>query len=150
MPAWLINIFGAREINDLFLLLTIGPLPVWIGLVVFPNEKWTRMISSPFVVPPLMSLAYVFLLWKTWELGGPAAPETMVKSVRGFIEHPLIFLVLWAHLQMANLFVGMVLLQDARRNGLSVRVELALCWIFAPVGVLIYTIRRFIRQKTFF
>ena len=35
---------------------------------------------------------------------------------------------------------------DARRRGLSVRVELALCWIFAPVAVLIYTVRRWFRR----
>lgn len=145
MSDWLINIFGSREVNEVFLLLTFGPLPFWVGIVLYPNEKWTRLISSPFFIPTILSVIYLFLVWKAWEIGGPNAPETQVKSVRGFIEHPLIFLVLWAHLQMANLFVGTVLLQDARKNKLSIRVELALCWIFAPLAVLAYSIRRFIR-----
>jgi hypothetical protein len=50
---------------------------------------------------------------------------------------------------MANLFVGLVLLHDARKNKLSIRLELALCWIFAPIGVLMYTFRRFIRVNLF-
>jgi hypothetical protein len=145
MSAWVINVFGSREVNEAFLLLTLGPLPVWIGLVLFPRERWTRVLMSPFVVPPILGLAYCYLLWKVRELGFPTAPTGEARSVRAFVAHPLIFLLLWAHLQMANVFVATVLLQDAARNKLSVRLELALCWIFAPIAVLLYTIRRFLR-----
>lgn len=146
MPGWLIDLFGSRQVEEAFLALTLAPLPIWVSLAFFPNRKWTQWIASPFLAPPLLSLAYLYFVWKLWDIGAPDAPDPMARSVRGYIYHPLVFLVLWAHLQMANLFVGTVLAADARRRGLSVRVELALCWIFAPVAVLLYTVRRWFRR----
>jgi len=146
MPGWIIDLFGSRQVEEAFLALTLAPLPVWIALALFPNRKWTKWVASPFLAPPLLGVAYLYLAWKLWKIGAPDAPDAMARSVRGYIHHPMVFLVLWAHLQMANLFVGTVLVADARRRGLSVRVELALCWIFAPVAVLIYTVRRWFRR----
>ena len=72
--------------------------------------------------------------------------DVAARSTRVFLFHPVVFLVLWAHLQMANLFVGTVLLQDARKRRLEIPLELALCWLFAPVAVLVYAARRLIQR----
>lgn len=146
MPGWLIDLFGSRQINHTFLVLTLTPLPIWFGLVFLPNKRWTRWISSPFLLPPILGLVYLFLVWKLFQIGAPDAPEPAQQSVRGFLKHPLVFLVLWAHLQMGNLFVAAVMREDARRQRLSIPVELSLCWLFAPLAVVIYTARRLIRR----
>ncbi len=146
MPGWLIDLFGSRQVNDTFLMLTLAPLPIWFALVFLPNKRWTRWISSPFLAPPLLGIVYLALIWKLFDLGVPNAPEPAHKSVRGFLRHPLVFLVLWSHLQMGNLFVAVVLREDARLRRLRIPVELALCWLFAPLAVVIYTMRRLIRR----
>lgn len=147
MPAWLIDLFGSRQINHAFWWLTLAPLPVWIALVVYPHHAWTRRLASPFFVPPLLGLAYAVLLWRLIDFGAPPPPASAAaRSTRLFLLHPLVFLVLWAHLQMANLFVAAVLLEDARRHKLRIPGELALCWLFAPLAVLAYTARRLVRR----
>jgi hypothetical protein len=146
MPGWLIDLFGSRQVNEAFLFITLAPLPIWFALVFLPNKRWTRWISSPFLAPPLLGVLYLVLVWNLFDLGAPGAPDVAHKSVRGFLRHPLVFLVLWAHLQMANLFVAVVLREDARLRRMAIPVELALCWLFAPLAVVIYTVRRLIRR----
>lgn len=146
MPGWLIDLFGSRQVNETFMALTLAPLPIWIALVFLPNKPWTRWISSPFLAPPVLGVVYLFLIWKLYTIGVPSAPDPVHKSVRAFLKHPMVFLVLWAHLQMANLFVAVVLREDARPRRIKIPLEMALCWLFAPLAVVIYTGRRFIRR----
>lgn len=142
MPGWLIDWFGSRLLNDTFWLLTLAPLPAWCALVFFPNHRWTKRLASPFLAPPLLGLVYFYLVWKLTTLGSPTPGAATMRGVRGYLGHPVVFLVLWAHLQTANLFVGTVLLEDARRRRLSIPLELALCWLFAPAAVVFYAVRR--------
>ncbi len=142
MPGWLIDLFGSRQLNETFWALTLAPLPIWIGLVFFPQRTLTRTVAWPWVVMPLLALAYVVLLWKAWVVGLPHLPDsTAARSTRQFLFHPLVFLVLWAHIQMSNLFVGITLLQTARRRRLAIPGELALCWLFAPLAVVLFVVR---------
>lgn len=147
MPAWLIDLFGSRQLNQTFWALTIAPLPVWIALVFFPQRTLARALAWPWLVPPLLGVAYLFLIWQAWQMGPPRLPaDAAARSARAFLFHPIVFLVLWAHLQMANLFVGVALLRDARRRRCAIPVELALCWLFAPVAVVGYTVRLLLRS----
>ena len=145
MPAWLIDLFGSRQLNQIFWLLTLAPLPIWWALVFFPRHAITKVLAWPWLVPPLLGLAYLALIWKAWHIGPPRLPvDVEAHSARVFLFHPIVFLVLWAHLQMANLFVGLVLRLDARRGRRAIPVELALCWLFAPLAVVLYAVRRLI------
>ena len=63
MPAWLIDLFGSRQLNETFWALTLAPLPIWIALVFFPGRALTRAVAWPWLVPPLFGLAYLVLLW---------------------------------------------------------------------------------------
>lgn len=146
MPGWLIDLFGSREVNDAFWMLTLAPLPVWVAWVFFPEGRFAHKISSPFLFPFLLALGYLFFVWKAFDVGYPAHPDAHHKAVRGYIRHPMIFLVLWSHLQMANLFVAAVLLHFARKEKMQIPVEVALCWLFAPVGVVIFTVRRALKK----
>ncbi len=148
MPGWLIDLFGSREINDAFWLITMLPAPAWLALIFFPNHRITRTLASPFLVPPLLGLVFAGLVWKLHGLAPSAPLDADASSVRGFIAHPAIFLLLWTHLQMANLFVAAVLLYDGRKRKLGVTGELVLCWLFAPAAVVIYSIRRLSRRPS--
>lgn len=145
MFTWLIDLFGSRQLNEAFWCLTLLPLPIWVALVFFPRHRITKVIAWPGFMPPILSLFYLYLIWAAWDFGLPRVPvDLAARSTRLFLFHPLIFLVLWAHLQMANLFIAQVLLRDAHAHRMAIPVELALCWLFAPVGVLLYGVRRLI------
>lgn len=148
MPGWLIDLFGSREINDAFWLITLLPAPAWLALIFFPNHPITRTLASPFLMPPLLGGVYVVLIWQLGWLAPDAPHMAGAREVRGYITHPAIFLLLWTHLQMANLFVAAVLLYDGRKRKLVVTGELVLCWLFAPAAVVIYSIRRLLRRPS--
>jgi len=146
MPTWLIDLFGSRQLNEAFWLLTLLPLPIWVALVFFPRHRVTKAMAWPGFMPPILALCYLYLFWKAWTFGLPRVPvDVAARSTRVFLFHPLVFLVLWAHLQMANLLIAQLLLIDARARRLAIPVELALCWLLAPVAVLIYGVRRLVR-----
>lgn len=148
MPAWLIDLFGSRQLNQIFWTLTLAPLPVWIALVFFPRHAMTKILAWPWLIPPLLGLVYLALIWKAWHVGPPRLPvDVDARSTRVFLFHPILFLVLWAHLQMANLFVALVLRQDARRRRVAIPGELSLCWLFAPAAVVLYAVRRLISLR---
>ena len=150
MRAWLIELFGSRQLNQTFWALTLGPLPIWIALVCWPRRALARALAWPWLVPPLLGVAYLVLIWNAWDVGLPRIPEGVAaRNTRVFLFHPLIFLVLWAHVQMANLFVGITLLRDARERKMDIPFELALCWLFAPVAVVFYALRVLARLLTF-
>ena len=149
MPYWLIDLFGSRQLDQAFWAMTLAPLPIWVALVFFPRHRLTKIIAWPGFMAPVLSLAYVFLFWQAWEFGLPRVPvDLAARSTRVFLFHPLVFLVLWAHLQMANLFIAQVLLHDARARRMAIPCELALCWLFAPVAVLLYGSRRVMGSLT--
>jgi hypothetical protein len=142
MPAWLIDLFGSQRIQNGFLFISLAPLPFWVALIISPHRRWLPWLTSPFVIPPLLSLIYLYMVWNLVDLGAPPPPDVAAKSVRGYFRHPLVFLVLWAHLQVANIFVASVIREDGVRSRRRVRFELALCWLFAPAAVVIYAARR--------
>ncbi len=146
MSGLLIDLFGSRQINEAFYLITLAPLPVWISWLFFPHSRWTQWITSPFLFPFLLSVGYLFFAWKAFTIGAPGSPEVHYKSVRGFLKHPMIFLVLWAHVQMANLFVAAVIIHFGRRERMGVKLEVALCWLFAPLAVVLFTLRRIVHR----
>ena len=45
-------------------------------------------------------------------------------------------------IQILNLFLGLVIYQDAAKRKISVPLEMLLCWFGGPAGLLVYAIRR--------
>jgi hypothetical protein len=146
MPAWLLDLFASRQLNQAFLLINLGAAPFWLALLFAPASPWTRRLVSPFAAPALLSLVYLYVVYLLLTRSGlPALPAGEIKSVRSFIVHPLVFLALWAHLTAVNLFVGAVISQEAVRLRMRVPLELLLCWLFAPAALCLFACRRGIR-----
>lgn len=147
MPAWLIDLFANRQLNQAFLLLLLAPSPVWIAMILFPEHAVTRRLASPLLGPPALALLYFYFFFQLLTHGAPVLDGHDVRSVRRFLVHPLVFLVLAAHLSTANLYIGTTLYQESRRLQITLTAELILCWLFAPVALFLFAIRRLLLRR---
>lgn len=149
VSGWVVETFGGADLNRAFLLVSFLPLPFWVLLIGFPDARITRALSHPLFVPSLLSPVWFFLVYVLFDTTGlPPLADFGFRSMKGFASHPIVFLVVWAHLQIFNLFTGMVIYREARRHGLRPSFELLLCWILGPCGLLAFALRAGIK-KTF-
>jgi len=142
MPGWLIEWFANDTLNQLFWIISLAGSPFWVLMLFAPRQKLTRHLCSPLVGPVILGGGLIYLYAQLWELGLPAAPTAMAyqESAR-LVDHPIVLLILWLHVQALNLFLGEWIYADAQRRKKWVPLELLLCWVFGPVGLIVYTAR---------
>jgi len=149
MPIWLIELFGARDLDAAFLLITLITAPCWIAMIAFPDLKLLRRISHPSLIVPIYTVVLLILLWKSYQ--SAILPDLVstasYEAARSFADHPIAFLVLFCNLQIINLFVGLMMYQKAMRCGFRAPVELVLCWFFGAVALIPFAIRLILRRQ---
>lgn len=142
MPGWIIEWFASEQLTRLFWLITLAGAPFWLLMIFLPGKPVTRGLCSPFLAPSLFSLGLVYLYVQLWDLGLPGAPSGLgYRDQADVASHPMVMLILWLHLQILNLFLGETLFADARKRKLRIPVELIICWLFGPLGLLAYGAR---------
>lgn len=150
MPIWLIEIFGSRDLDSTFVLLLLMTMPVWVGMIVFPEWSVVRVLAQPFLLPPLYCIVLFILLWKSHQaaiLPDPYAPVSY-ESARAFSRHPISFLALFCNLQILNLTVGTLMYQKSIRSGMRAPVELLLCWFIGAVALMPFALRLLLHKKS--
>lgn len=149
MPIWLIETFGARDLDAAFLLIALMTAPLWIAMIAFPDMRHLRRIAQPWLVVPLFSVVLLVLLWKSHQAA--AWPELVTTadytSARSFARHPVAFLALFCNLQIINLFVGVMMYQKAMKCGFRAPVELALCWCLGALALIPFGLRLLVRRQ---
>jgi hypothetical protein len=142
MPVWVVELFGEGQINRAFWTMNAVVMPFWVLMICLPNRKWVQQISNPFLVPTLLGGIYLYAIYLLVTVTGvPALAGLEVRALRNFINHPLVFLVIWAHYLAVDLFLGMSLFRDATRRKIWIPLELLLCWVFGPLGLVAYSLR---------
>jgi len=149
MPIWLIELFGAKELDAAFLSIALMTAPVWMAMIAFPRSVWLRKIAQPWLLAPLFSLALVLILLESYQSAAwPAViPEANYQSARTFARHPVAFLVLFCNLQVINLFVGMMMYQKSVKSGFRAPVELTLCWFLGALALIPFGLRLLLRRQ---
>lgn len=138
----MVELFGRQEINRAFWLITASAAPFWLLMLLFPHQKWVGRICHPFFAPALLGFLYLYMLYVVETTTGlPSLVSLEARAMRQLVHHPLVFLVFWTHLTVLNLFLGMVIFQDARRRGWRAPVELLLSWLLGPPGLTAYGAR---------
>ncbi len=149
MPVWVVELFGNQQLNRAFWLVNGSVAPFWILMMLIPDKKWVRRICHPFFVPALLSCFYLYLVYVLMTTTGvPPLAGLEVRAMRRFIDHPIVFLVIWAHYMTVDLFLGMTIYQHAARRRLWIPGELLLCWLFGPAGLVAYMIRLSFHRST--
>lgn len=144
MPVFLVDLFGSRQLEQAFLLVTGMTVPVWLCLILAPNWRGTKLLGHPFFVPALLVLVWLYLLTQMMAVTGlptVRSDQAVYHASRALARHPFIFLVAWAQIQIANLFVGCVIYQEGQRRGIGVPGELLMCAFFGPLGLLAWLLR---------
>jgi hypothetical protein len=149
MPIWLIELFGARDLDAAFLFIALMTAPFWIAMIAFPSAPYLRRMAQPWLLVPLFTVVLIVLLWKSYQ--SAVLPELVstasYDTARSFAQHPIAFLVLFCNLQIINLFMGVMIYQKAMRCGFRAPVELTLCWFLGALALIPFGIRLVIRRQ---
>lgn len=149
MPIWLIEYFGAKDLDNSFIFIALMTSPVWIGMIFFAKSKWIRLVARPYVIAPVYCLVLFVLVWKAYEsslLPGPMLHATY-ESARIFSDHPMAFLVLFCNFQILNLFLGTMIYQKSLKCGFKAPIELLLCCFLGAFALLPFSMRLLMRRQ---
>ncbi|ADI14394.1 ABA4-like family protein [Truepera radiovictrix] len=124
----------------LFNLTTLLPLPVWLGMLLFPRSRFTeRLVRAAW---PFIALAALYTLLLLAALLGGASLDLSFGGLRTTFTLPWPFLAVWAHLVTLDLFAGVWIFRDAKYWGLNPRAFLFVTLFFGPLGLGAYLVAR--------
>lgn len=135
--------------EQLFSLLNLVTIAVWLALVFLPRARWATTVV-PVVVPSVLAVIYVVLVVAT--LTQSEGGFSTLAAVRELFANDWGLLAGWTHYLAFDLFIGGWEVRDAQRRGirhLLVVPALALTFLFGPAGLLLYlALRRFAPNKS--
>lgn len=121
--------------------------PLFLLMVLAPRAALTARVVAR-AAPPLqagLALTYAGLLAST--VGrGERVDFRDGDSVRRGLTQPRGFLAGWAHFLAFDLFVGRWIWETGLAEGRSTRAALLLTWLAGPLGLLLFTAQRALRQ----
>ncbi|MCZ6673913.1 MAG: DUF4281 domain-containing protein [Verrucomicrobia bacterium] len=145
MPVWIVELFGEARLNLLFWIITASTAPFWVLMIFFGQVRWVKSICHPWLVPPLLGGLHIYSLYLLFTITSvPEVPEASMKGVREFWFQPFLFLSLWAHRMILDLFCGMMLNRAKGGQSWAGKVSLLLIWILGPIGLMIFAARYWI------
>ncbi|MFP4165710.1 MAG: abscisic acid-deficient protein Aba4 family protein [Opitutales bacterium] len=151
MPVWIIEFFGGAQLERAFVFLLLMTAPVWLGMILFPDNRVVRMAAQPLVMAPAYGVVLLVLLWRSHQAALIPDPVDQVSysAARALTKHPVAFLAILCNLQILNLALGTVVYQKSWRVGIRAPVELVLCWVIGAPAALVFVARLLWRRKKF-
>lgn len=131
--------------ETVFSLLNLLPLPIWLGMLLFPRTRFTQRLVLAYW--PYMALAGVYALLLVTALLTGTGFDLSLAGLRRSLGLEWGFLALWAHLLTLDLFAGVWLFRDAKYWGIEPR-PFVLATLFAgPLGLGAYLLVRRRRSR---
>ncbi|NND82092.1 MAG: DUF4281 domain-containing protein [Gammaproteobacteria bacterium] len=137
------------EADLLFTICNRAVLPAWLLLVLAPGWDWTRRLVFHAWIPALLAVAYIYCFYRAMPIAEGAGFSSL-QQVLTFFESPFAATAGWIHYLAFDLFVGAWQVRDAQRHGIHhgwVIPCLILTLMAGPVGLLLYFVIRFIRNR---
>jgi hypothetical protein len=129
-------------IDELFALLNLLPLPVWLAMLLFPRTRATeRLVTSPWPFIVLGGLSALLLLAALATLT-PAGLGLSSEALRSAISRDWGFLAAWSQIIALDLFAGVWIFRDARYWSVRPTPYLLVTLFAGPVGLAAYLLRR--------
>lgn len=129
----------------IFYLATLAAAPLWLMMILLPRHRWTRRVmASPLSLAPLAA-AYTLVLLLNLPAALAALATLSFDAIGAFLGTPLGVALNWLHLEASDLVVGRWIYLETRERPLDPRalgVILLVCWVFAPLGLLLYLAAR--------
>lgn len=133
--------------ENLFNLLNILPMPIWLGMLLFPRTRFTQrlvMAYWPYIV--LGSIYTVFLLVSLVTSSGSGFSISF-EALRAGLTGEWAFLTAWAHFICLDLFTGVWIFRDAKYWGMNPGIFLILTLFLGPLGLAAYLLYRQRKSK---
>ena len=106
---------------------------------------WSIPLGEAILPPLADSSANGWALYCIYMLftvtASPEVPDATMKSMRLFWSHPFLFMALWAHRMIFDLFCGMMLNRTKEGEGWAGKLSLLLIWLLGPIGLMIFAVR---------
>lgn len=131
--------------ETVFSLLNLLPLPIWLGMLLFPRTRFTQRLVLAYW--PYMALAGVYAFLLVTALLTGTGFDLSLAGLRRSLSLEWGFLALWAHLLTLDLFAGVWLFRDAKYWGLEPRPFVLLTLFAGPLGLGAYLLVRRRRSR---
>lgn len=133
--------------ETLFNLLNILPLPIWLGMLLFPRTRYTQRLVMAYW--PYMVLGGLYLLFLLVSIGlGSGGFSLSFDALRAGLAGEWAFLAAWAHFVTFDLFVGVWIFRDAKYWGINPGLFLLLTLFAGPIGLGSYLVMRERKSKS--
>ena len=134
---------------DVFSIVNPSAMLMWIFMIFLPKWKGTRFLIDYKVIPILLSIVYVIYIVKALISGGMMDFGSLA-SVKELFTVDNAVLAGWVHYLAFDLLVGMWILdqnKELKINHLLIIPCLLGCFMFGPVGFLLFFIIRSIKKS---
>jgi len=122
----------------------------WLLLVVLGPRRWVAPLVTGALLPLLFALLYAGLFAAHWG-ETPGGGFGSLAQVSTLFSNKWLLLAGWVHYLAFDLFIGSWEVRDAQANRIShwlVIPCLILTFMLGPIGLLLYFILRFARQRS--
>ncbi|MBZ9786245.1 DUF4281 domain-containing protein [Psychroflexus sp. CAK57W] len=122
-------------------------LPAWLILIFFPSKSW----RNPVIYGFSMAMAVVYLVYVITGLGNfDMESFSELEGIKAMFTSDEAVLTGWVHYLVFDLLIGNWILNQSRKHEIShylIIPCLLLCFMFGPVGFLLYAIIKLVKTK---
>lgn len=126
--------------ETVFSLLNVLPLPIWLGMLLFPKTRFTQKLVQAYW--PYIVLAGVYTLLLIGALVTGTGFDLSLDGLRRGLSLEWGFLAVWAHLLTLDLFAGVWVFRDAKYWGMEPRPYVLVTLFAGPLGLGAYLLAR--------
>ena len=147
------NIEILLTVENIYLIINWGIIPFWLMLIFFPNLSVTNFLVNSVIVPLLLSAAYAYLAYQTFQDGNILSGFNLyngIDDLYAVFSDELFLLIFWIHFLTLSLFVGAWISRDSQRYSISkpiTMISLVITYFSGPVGLLFYWLFRIFFAK---
>ena len=134
----------------IFSIVNMIAMLMWLLIIFLPNWKITRFLIDYKVIPLLLSIVYGIYIGISLSQGGGMDFGSLASVMELFTKENAV-LAGWVHYLAFDLLVGMWILNQNKDLGIH-HLLIIPCllgtFMFGPIGFLLFTIVKTIKQKT--
>mgnify|MGYP006362941809 FL=1 len=131
--------------QTLFNLLNLLPLPVWLGMILFPRTRYTQNLVMSYWYYIVLAAVYFLFLLVSFTQGGL---DFSFEGIRLGLSNEWGGLTAWAHFIVLDLFVGVWIFRDAKYWGINPTLFVLLTLFAGPLGLGSYLLMRQRKSKS--
>jgi len=133
--------------NLVFQIVNTAVLPAWIVLIFFPKKSWRNPVIYSFAA--IMALTYAIYVFTG--LGNfDMESFSKLEGIKAMFTSDVAVLTGWIHYLVFDLLVGNWVLNNSQKHKINHYIIipcLLLCFMFGPIGFLLYSIVKLIKLK---